>query len=78
MPDTFGHAVGHERWELLTRSKGNTDPYEMNITEIKESTRENPNLVPCTIETRIVGCICEYLTCGLYRPLNKFYYVSFR
>ncbi|ELT99102.1 hypothetical protein CAPTEDRAFT_20548 [Capitella teleta] len=59
MPDGLGHTVGPERWELLTRSKGNTDPYEMNISEIKESSRDNPNLVPCTIETRIVGCICE-------------------
>jgi len=60
MPDAIGHTVGPERWEILSRtSKSNTDPYEMNIGEMRESTITSPNLIPTTEDSRIVGCICE-------------------
>lgn len=59
MPDTLGHTVGPERWELLTRRKGTQDPFEMNIAELKASTIDTPNLIPSVCDSRIVGCICE-------------------
>jgi len=59
MPDSLGHAVGPERWELLARLAGNDDPFEMNVKGRSKGTREEPTLVPSLYDKRLVGCICE-------------------
>jgi len=59
MPDTLGHSVGPERWELLARLAGNEDPFEMNIKKRAKGTFEEPTLIPSMYEKRLVGCICE-------------------
>jgi len=59
MPDTLGHSVGPERWELLARLAGNEDPFEMNIKKRTKGTREEPTLIPSMYEKRLVGCVCE-------------------
>jgi cytochrome c oxidase subunit 5b len=59
MPDTLGHSVGPERWELLARLAGNDDPFEMNVKKRTKGTREEPTLIPSLYEKRLVGCVCD-------------------
>jgi len=59
MPDALGHAVGPERWELLTRLAGNDDPFEMNVRKRAKGTFEEPTLIPSIYEKRLIGCVCE-------------------
>jgi cytochrome c oxidase subunit 5b len=59
MPDTLGHAVGPERWELLARLAGNEDPFEMNVKKRTKGTLNDPTLIPSMYEKRLVGCVCE-------------------
>jgi cytochrome c oxidase subunit 5b len=59
MPDTLGHAVGPERWELLARLAGNEDPFEMNVKKRTKGTFNDPTLIPSMYEKRLVGCVCE-------------------
>jgi len=59
MPDTLGHSVGPERWELLARLAGNEDPFEMNIKKRAKGTHEDPTLIPSMYEKRLIGSVCE-------------------
>jgi len=59
MPDTLGHSVGPERWELLARLAGNEDPFEMNIKKRAKGTQQDPTLIPSMYEKRLIGCVCE-------------------
>nr|AIU94781.1 hypothetical protein [Phragmatopoma lapidosa] len=59
MPDTLGHAVGPERFELLAKAAGNEDPFEMNVKRRAKGTKDEPTLIPSMYERRLVGCICE-------------------
>jgi len=59
MPDTLGHSVGPERWELLARLAGNEDPFEMNIKKRSKGTHDDPTLIPSMYEKRLIGCVCE-------------------
>ncbi|KAK2167687.1 hypothetical protein LSH36_25g04033 [Paralvinella palmiformis] len=59
MPDTLGHAVGAERFELLARLAGNEDPFDMNVKSRAKGTVDEPTLIPSLYDSRIVGCICE-------------------
>jgi len=59
MPDTLGHAVGIERYELLAKLAGNEDPFEMNVKKRAKGTVDEPTLIPSLYEKRLVGCICE-------------------
>merc|ERR1711893_222411 len=59
MPDTLGHAVGPERYELLARAAGNEDPFEMNVKKRAKGSLAEPTLIPSMYDKRLVGCICE-------------------
>ncbi|PVD22985.1 hypothetical protein C0Q70_16245 [Pomacea canaliculata] len=59
MPDTLGHSVGLERFELLAKLAGNEDPFEMNVKKRAKGTKDEPTLIPSMYEKRLVGCICE-------------------
>jgi len=59
MPDTLGHAVGPERFELLAKVAGNEDPFEMNVKKRAKGTKDEPTLIPSMYDKRLVGCICE-------------------
>ncbi|KAI0236773.1 hypothetical protein LSAT2_012689 [Lamellibrachia satsuma] len=59
MPDTLGHAVGIERFELLARAAGNEDPFELNIKKRAKGTKGEPTIIPSMYHYRLVGCICE-------------------
>ncbi|KAL8588996.1 hypothetical protein ACOMHN_047977 [Nucella lapillus] len=59
MPDTLGHSVGIERYELLAKLAGNEDPFEMNVKKRAKGTVDEPTLIPSLYEKRLVGCICE-------------------
>ncbi|XP_074654128.1 cytochrome c oxidase subunit 5B, mitochondrial-like [Tubulanus polymorphus] len=72
MPDTLGHSVGAERYELLAKLAGNEDPFEMNVKMRGAGSKEEPNLVPSIYEKRLVGCICEEdATCINWMHLYK-------
>jgi cytochrome c oxidase subunit 5b len=59
MPDTLGHSVGPERFELLARLAGNEDPFEMNVRQRSKGTLNDPTLIPSLYDKRLVGCVCE-------------------
>merc|ERR1711976_974567 len=59
MPDTLGHSVGPERFELLARVAGNEDPFEFNVKKRAAGTKDEPTLIPSMFDKRLVGCICE-------------------
>jgi len=59
MPDTLGHAVGAERFELLAKLHGNNDPFEMDVRKRAKGTKDEPTLIPSMYDKRLVGCICE-------------------
>jgi len=72
MPDTLGHSVGPERYELLAKLAGNEDPFEMNVKKRAKGTRNEPTLIPSLYEKRLVGCICEEdATCINWMHLHK-------
>merc|ERR1711872_883515 len=72
MPDTLGHAVGAERFELLAELRGNEDPFEMNIKKRAEGTFDKPNLIPSFYDKRLVGCVCEEdATCINWMQLHQ-------
>ncbi|XP_003487551.1 cytochrome c oxidase subunit 5B, mitochondrial-like [Bombus vosnesenskii] len=59
-PDPLELATGLEKRELLAAAAGDFDPYHMKAIEIlRDSTKENPNLVPSAFKSRVVGCLCE-------------------
>ncbi|ESO02898.1 hypothetical protein HELRODRAFT_81076 [Helobdella robusta] len=58
MPDSLGHSVGAERFELLTRLAGNEDPFEMNVKKRATGTKEEPTLIPSLYDKRLIGCVC--------------------
>lgn len=59
MPDTLGHAVGPERFELLAKVAGNEDPFEMNVKKRAKGSLDEPTLIPSMFDKRLVGCVCE-------------------
>jgi len=59
MPDSLGHSVGSERFELLNQLAGNEDPFEMNVKKRAKGTLDEPTLIPSMFNKRLVGCICE-------------------
>lgn len=59
MPDDLGYSAGERRYELLEKLAGNKDPFDVQVTVIEGSSRENPSLVPSMFGERLVGCICE-------------------
>ncbi|KAL5016946.1 hypothetical protein ScPMuIL_006535 [Solemya velum] len=59
MPDTLGHSVGPERYELLSKLSGIEDPFELNVKKRAKGTFDDPTLIPSITDIRRVGCICE-------------------
>jgi len=58
LPDPIEHATGIEKKQLLAQLQGD-DRYEAKVFHMRAGTKEEPNLVPSHLESRIVGCICE-------------------
>lgn len=58
IPDRVEMATGMEKKQLLALLHGD-DRYEPKIYAPAPGTKEEPNIVPVTGETRLVGCICE-------------------
>jgi len=59
MPDSLGHSVGSERWEILAKLAGNEDPFELNVKKRAKGSVDEPTLIPSMFDKRLVGCICE-------------------
>jgi cytochrome c oxidase subunit 5b len=59
VPDQLGHSVGPERWELLAKMAGDSDPYQLTVQKRGKGSFEEPSLVPSTFQSRNVGCICH-------------------
>ncbi|XP_032683040.1 cytochrome c oxidase subunit 5B, mitochondrial-like [Odontomachus brunneus] len=57
--EPLDHATGLEKREMLARLAGNEDPYNLTIKRRAHSTKESPNLVYSSFESRIMGCICD-------------------
>ncbi|KAG7511926.1 cytochrome c oxidase subunit 5B, mitochondrial-like [Solea senegalensis] len=58
IPTDEEQATGLER-RILQGFKQGQDPYSILKPEYHPGTKESPQLVPCTIDKRLVGCICE-------------------
>jgi len=53
------HATGEERLVKLAIAKGIKDPYDVHPQVRGPGTKDNPNLVQCFQDRRMVGCKCE-------------------
>ncbi|XP_008325812.1 cytochrome c oxidase subunit 5B2 [Cynoglossus semilaevis] len=58
IPTDEEQATGLER-RVLQGFKEGKDPYSVLKPKLYPGTKENPQLVPCSIDKRLVGCICE-------------------
>jgi len=59
LPDPIEHATGIEKKQLLAQLQGD-DRYEPKVYHMKKGgTKDDPNLVPSHLESRLIGCICE-------------------
>ncbi|XP_059163088.1 cytochrome c oxidase subunit 5B, mitochondrial-like [Physella acuta] len=59
LPDSLGHSVGPERYELLAHESGEEDPFEMKVVKRAKGTFDEPTIVKSINNKRMVGCICE-------------------
>ncbi|KAH9489631.1 Cytochrome c oxidase subunit 5B [Bulinus truncatus] len=59
LPDSLGHSVGVERYELLAKQAGDDDPFEMKVVKRAKGTFDEPTIVKSVNNKRMVGCICE-------------------
>ncbi|XP_014294360.1 cytochrome c oxidase subunit 5B, mitochondrial [Halyomorpha halys] len=59
MADPLEHATGLEKRELLARVAGNDNPFDFRVLKRGPGTRDCPNQVPSSFDSRLVGCICE-------------------
>ncbi|XP_014479396.1 PREDICTED: cytochrome c oxidase subunit 5B, mitochondrial-like [Dinoponera quadriceps] len=57
--DPLDHATGVDKKEMLAKLAGNDDPYNLTIKRRAHSTKETPNVVYSSFESRIIGCICD-------------------
>jgi len=58
-PDALEHATGIEKREMLARAAGNTDPFGLQGFERGVGSKEQPNLIPSMLDSRMIGCVCE-------------------
>jgi len=59
MPDPLGHSVGKNRFEQLSKLAGHPDPFEQQIWQAGEGSKQNPTLIPSNNWQRVIGHICE-------------------
>jgi len=59
IPDSLGHSVGVERYELLAKEAGDDDPFQMKPIKKAKGTFEEPTVVTSPNPKRMIGCICE-------------------
>jgi len=60
LPEKSEHCTGRERKEFELMQAGNDDPWlEKPIVRKANSTKEDPNIVLCPHERRLVGCMCN-------------------
>ncbi|XP_005100500.1 cytochrome c oxidase subunit 5B, mitochondrial [Aplysia californica] len=59
IPDSLGHSVGVERYELLAKEAGNDDPFQMKPIKRAKGTFDEPTIVTSPNAKRMIGCICE-------------------
>lgn len=58
-PDPLEHATGLEKRELLNYNIGNMDPWELAPLKRGPGTREEPNIVPSVLPSRMIACVCS-------------------
>ncbi|KAF0027245.1 hypothetical protein F2P81_019986 [Scophthalmus maximus] len=58
IPTDDEQATGRERRIMVALREGK-DPYSILPPKHYPGTKEDPQIVPCTIDKRLVGCICE-------------------
>merc|ERR1712012_363487 len=58
-PDSLGHTVGKARFEKLSELAGHPDPFEQQLWQQGEGSRQNPTLIPSNNYVRMIGHICE-------------------
>lgn len=59
MPDSLGHSVGVERYELLAKEAGDDDPFQLKPIKRAKGTVDEPTVIASPNAKRMVGCICE-------------------
>ncbi|XP_071337125.1 cytochrome c oxidase subunit 5B2 [Trachinotus anak] len=58
IPTDEEQATGLERRVLMAFKEGK-DPYSIRMPKYYSGTRADPQIVPCTGDKRLVGCLCE-------------------
>ncbi|XP_022599382.1 cytochrome c oxidase subunit 5B, mitochondrial-like [Seriola lalandi dorsalis] len=58
IPTDEEQATGLERRVLMSFKEGK-DPYSILEPKYYSGTKEDPQIVPCTLDKRLVGCLCE-------------------
>merc|ERR1712228_741574 len=61
MMDTFDHAVGPEKFELMGKQQGNDDPFFLRVINRADfkGTKDDPIIVNALDQYRMVGCSCK-------------------
>ncbi|XP_029376577.1 cytochrome c oxidase subunit 5B2 [Echeneis naucrates] len=58
IPTDEEQATGLER-RIIMGFKEGKDPYSVRVPKSYSATKEDPQIVPCTGNKRLVGCLCE-------------------